>query len=145
MRREIKMFICLASFVVAGTSYAQTVISHPDVKVTSKYNNVLYLNPEDSTYNMRFRSSNRFMENIVVELGSQEDAVKILSFLTNYEGQTKDVVSLDNESHNCAIYKKGDGFVVENWVFTNESITNHSVLVPVSVMKHFLKQINKSN
>lgn len=107
MRKVMVILVCMfAVSVMQG----QTVHKVRNLK-TIGFGNVR-LQEVDSVYILVMRTKNSFQPTFPVVLGKRYEAIRLLKFISELKIGSRDIVDLENESHN--VIKKGPvgGFMV---------------------------------
>ena len=107
MRKFLVLLVCLFAVSVMN---GQTVHKVRELKSIGLGN--VRLQEIDSVYVLVMRTNNSYQPTFPVVLGRRDEAIRLLKFISELKIGSRDIVDLENESHN--VIKKGPvgGFMV---------------------------------
>lgn len=110
-----KTIVIMAVFAACANVFAQKIVRTETLKTTDLGNQKLVVASDgesEAVFAVKLKTGNRFQPYIVVALGNKENSIRLLTFLAEADIKAGDVLSLENETNNVAVWNMLGGYTI---------------------------------
>ena len=138
-----RVFLMLLTIAISATVAAQKVYHTDSKRHRGGNQNIVKVEKDGITeYGLSLQSNNQYYGNIVVHLGTRENAIRLMRWLADYEGKKSDRIDLETGDGAWAKPVKVMGIPMYR-VYTGGSRSDISALVAKKQLRDFADMLEK--